>query len=109
MAIELTEKLLSPTEASRHTPGRPHVSTIWRWMTSGCRGIRLESLVCAGRRFTSLEAIERFVAATTAAADGTPVPVRTPARRERDIARAEAELEGKLGRTSRNRKDGSGT
>ena len=92
MAIELTEKLLSPAEASRHAPGRPHVSTIWRWMTRGCRGIRLESLVCAGRRFTSVEAIERFIAATTAAADGTSVPVRSPRRRERDIAAAEAEL-----------------
>lgn len=92
MSIVLTEKLVSPTEASRHAPGRPHVSTIWRWMTRGCRGIRLESLVCAGRRFTSVEAIDRFVAATTAAADGAPAPIRTPARRERDIAQAEAAL-----------------
>jgi hypothetical protein len=103
MAIELTETLLSPTEASRHTPGRPHVSTIWRWMTRGCRGIRLESLVCAGRRFTSIEAIARFAVATTAAADGTPAPVRTPARRERDIAEAEKELRGEF-KPTKNRK-----
>jgi len=43
-------------------------------------------------RVTSTEAIERFITATTAAAAGPPVPIRTARQPERDIARAEAEL-----------------
>lgn len=92
MSISLSESLVSPVVAPRHIPGRPHVSTVWRWMTRGCRGITLESIVCAGRRFTSLEAIERFVAATTAAAAGEPPPTRTPRQRERAIADAEHKI-----------------
>jgi len=52
-------------------------------------------MVCAGRRFTSVEAIERFVAATTAAAAGEPPPVRTPRQRERDIKAAEQRIADK--------------
>ena len=89
MSINLAESLVPPAVAPRHIPGRPHISTVWRWMTRGCRGITLESIVCAGRRFTSLEAIERFVAATTAAAAGEPPPTRTPRQRERAIVDAE--------------------
>ncbi len=88
----LSETLVSPSQASHHVPGRAHVCTIWRWMTKGCRGVRLESLVRAGRRFTSIEAIERFVLATTAAANNEPPSARTPRRREREIAQAEREL-----------------
>jgi len=68
MPIQLNETLLSPAEAARRAPGQPHLSTIWRWMKRGNRGVVLESVVCAGRRYTSLEAIARFVEATTAAA-----------------------------------------
>ncbi len=92
MPISLTETLVSPTKATRHAPGNPHVSTIWRWMLTGSRGVRLESIVCAGRRYTSVEAISRFVSATTAAANGDPPPVRTAASRERDIQQAERKL-----------------
>ena len=90
--ISLSETLVSPTDATRHVPGRPHVSSIWRWFSTGCRGVKLESLVCAGRRYTSLEAIERFVAATTAAAAGDPLPTRTRRQRERAIVDAERRL-----------------
>ncbi len=92
MSINLAESLVAPAVATRHIPGRPHVSTVWRWMTRGCRGITLESLVCAGRRYTSLESIERFVAATTAAAAGESPPARTSRQRERAIAEAERKM-----------------
>jgi hypothetical protein len=52
----------------------------------------LESIVCAGRRYTSVEAIERFVAATTAAANGERPPIRTPRQRQRAIEAAEREM-----------------
>lgn len=88
----LTETLVSPAKATHHAPGRPHISTIWRWMTKGSRGVFLESVVCAGRRYTSVEAIDRFIAATNAAANGEPPPVRTPRQRELAIQRAGRDL-----------------
>ena len=92
MPISLSETLITLTQAAQMLPGRPHVSTLWRWYRRGIRGVRLETYVLAGRRFTSVEALERFAAATTAAANGERPPVRTPRQRERAIAAAEAEL-----------------
>jgi hypothetical protein len=93
MSISLNETLVSLTEASKILPGRPCCSSLWRWYARGVRGVRLETLVVAGRRFTSREAIERFVAATTAAANGDPPPVRTPRQREQAIERAVKDLQ----------------
>lgn len=63
MSVTLNEDLISLSQAARELPGRPHLSTIWRWTTRGVRGVVLETLVVAGRRFTSHEALQRFVAA----------------------------------------------
>lgn len=52
----------------------------------------LETVVIGGRRFTSREALDRFVERTTAAADGQPLPVRTPRQRERAVQEAEAKV-----------------
>lgn len=69
-----------------------HVATVVRWSTKGVRGVRLESLMVGGTRYSSIEALERFFAATTAATAGNnPLP-RTSAQRERAIAAAELEL-----------------
>jgi hypothetical protein len=38
----------------------PHPETICRWARRGCRGVRLETVVLGGRRYSSLEAVERF-------------------------------------------------
>jgi len=51
-------------------PGQPHLSTLWRWYRRGVRGVRLETVVVGGRRFTSRAAIERFIERTTVARDG---------------------------------------
>ena len=87
-----TEELLPLTEAPNSIPGRPAGSTMQRWRRRGVRGVLLETCLIGGRRFTSREAIERFAAATTAAADGKPAPARTPAQRQRAIEQAEHEL-----------------
>jgi hypothetical protein len=55
------ETLVSFSEAPNHIPGRPHISTIHRWRLRGVRGKRLETLLRGGRRYTSLEAIQRFL------------------------------------------------
>ncbi len=44
-------------------PGNPHTATVWRWALRGVRGVKLDTLVVGGVRFTSEEAIARFLAA----------------------------------------------
>ena len=93
MRISLDEQLLTLSQAAKLLPGTPHVSTLWRWVQHGCRGVKLESLALAGRRFTSREALDRFAAATTAAANHEVPSCRTSAQRERAIEQARRELE----------------
>ena len=68
MANLLEEDLVRFTAGIRSLPGRPHVSTGYRFITRGCRGVFLESILVGGRRFTSRQALLRFVDAVTAAA-----------------------------------------
>lgn len=62
-----SETLLTLQEVSQHLPARNgrrlHYSTIFRWAQRGVRGRRLETLLVGGTRFTSLEALSRFLAA----------------------------------------------
>ena len=60
----LDETLISLAEAARQSPGRPHISTVWRHATRGFRGIVLETINVAGKKFTSQEALRRFFEAT---------------------------------------------
>jgi hypothetical protein len=87
-----SEHMLTIAEAARELPGRPHVSTLWRWIQRGCRGVRLEAILIGGIRYTSRESLQRFCDSITAAADGLPASPRTPKQRERQIAQSEAEL-----------------
>ncbi len=56
----LTEDVLSMSEAAQEIPGRPHVSTLWRWAHRGLKGEKLETLKIGGRTVTSRQAITRF-------------------------------------------------
>lgn len=74
MKIDLSqEALIRLTEAVQFLPGQPHVSTLWRWCHRGVLGVRLETIVGGGRRYTSKAAIGRFIERTTAARDGDAV------------------------------------
>lgn len=86
-------ELFSLAQAAKLLPGRPHISTLHRWRLKGVKGVKLDTVVVGGRRFVTREALERFVQATTAAANGFPLPTRTPRQRERDIADAEREFD----------------
>ncbi|MBI3861134.1 MAG: DUF1580 domain-containing protein [Planctomycetia bacterium] len=74
MSIKLgAEELLPFSEAAKLFPKNakgkfPHVSQIYRYSNRGLRGVRLESLQCAGKRCTSREAVFRFFARLTEAA-----------------------------------------
>jgi hypothetical protein len=84
-----TETLLSLSDAAKRLPNRPSVCTLWRWRTKGVRGRRLESVTIGGLVFTSLEALARF-AEQHGGID--VIDIRSPARREKEISRAEAAL-----------------
>jgi hypothetical protein len=58
-AISLAEVTKLP-ELQRNGK-RPHVATIFRWTTRGCRGVRLESIQIGGTRCSTLAAVRRFL------------------------------------------------
>ena len=56
------EKPLALKDACLHRMlNRPNISTIWRWITTGTRGVKLESVLIGGQRYTTDEAIQRFI------------------------------------------------
>ena len=73
MAVNLLdETTLTLLDAAKALPPlwngkRVHVATLYRWMTYGVRGVRLESQYVGRTRVTSLEAIRRFSERVTAA------------------------------------------
>jgi Protein of unknown function (DUF1580) len=55
-------------ELPRRRRGRKtHVSTLYRWTTTGCRGVRLEFAMVGATRCTTRAALARFVARLTSA------------------------------------------
>ena len=69
MTIELsTETAITIAEVPLHIPKRHgrkvHYSTVYRWMTKGVRGRKLESLLIGGVRYTTIEALARFLKLT---------------------------------------------
>ena len=62
-----TETLILPREVCRMFPGRSGkgiaICTVMRWMLKGRKGHKLASLIAGGQRYTSREAVGRFLAA----------------------------------------------
>ncbi len=86
------ESLISIVEATRLIPGRPHLATVYRWFNKGVRGgIKLETALVGGRRFTSREAVQRFVDRLSGPR-GDAVQARTTKQRERATKAANDEL-----------------
>lgn len=83
------ESLLTLAQAAKRIPGRPSLRTVWRWCLKGVDGHRLENVKVGSRRYTSVEAIRRFVERGTNTASAQPSAAR---HRQRDVDRAEAEL-----------------
>jgi hypothetical protein len=57
----LEETLVSITAAPKYFPGKPSQSAVQRWMRRGSRGAVLETVFICGKRYTSKEAIARFL------------------------------------------------
>ena len=95
-----SESLIPVSEIPTHVPRntrtgkKAHLATGWRWIQRGCRGVKLETVLFGGKRYTSLEALQRFVEATTAAADGSSAALAiTPASRQKAIQKANRDLD----------------
>lgn len=85
--IDLDREMVIPIrDAPRHFPGRPNISTIYRWLLQPKHP--LESFVVGGRRFTSVEACQRFIERSN-----QPKALAPTASRQREIATAERELD----------------
>jgi Protein of unknown function (DUF1580) len=97
MPIDLTRESPIPLSHARsHIPGRPHISTLHRWSQGpGVRGRKLETFLAGGRRFTTLEAIQRFLCTDNYSADRAV----TDRQRQKLVDAAAAELDRVLGVT----------
>ena len=89
MPIDLnTETVLSLTKATKGLPRRrrgkkPHISTLYRWSTAGCRGVVLETVQIGGTRCTSSQALARFFRKLTQNAGLAGGQSETPMRQQR--------------------------
>lgn len=98
MAIDRSEDLVAWRHAAKSIPGAPHISTLHRWRLRGVRGVRLESILIGGSRFTSRQAITRFIDACNAPTPDTAQPVAfTADQRQRMSIAARQELAAKFG------------
>lgn len=88
------EKRLTLTQAARRLGVNP--STVWRWTLRGCRGHKLETLLVGGQRYTSVEALERFVERLNGAAAAAAVATEGGNASDARLDSVEAELD-KLG------------
>lgn len=88
------ETLLSLKQARNEFANRPSLPTLWRWILRGTKGIRLESVRIGGRRYTSVEAIARFMEATAKADRLAAKPKQTKKdKQNQSLARAKLALD----------------
>jgi hypothetical protein len=59
--VILEENMIPLMEACQHFPVLCSRAAIERWARQGSRGVVLETVLVCGRRYTSTEAIDRFV------------------------------------------------
>ena len=87
------ETLLTFDDARTAFPGdrRLSLATLHRWRLHGVRSVRLETVLIGGLRYTSREAISRFIAAQNA--PDVPVPAITANQRRKQSEAARGELE----------------
>ncbi|MGA2702004.1 MAG: DUF1580 domain-containing protein [Isosphaeraceae bacterium] len=104
MSIDIqSERLIGLDEAAKLFPGRDggsvHKITVGLYARRGKLGVRLETVLAGPRRCTSIEAVDRFIKAITAASetksprpDRAPIANRTKQEAARAVRRANKEL-----------------
>ena len=94
MSIDTERETLvsfSDARSSFRDGRRKSLATLHRWRLRGVNGVKLETCLIGGMRFTSLEAISRFIALQNA--DDAPAVSITSAQRRRQSEAARVELE----------------
>lgn len=84
-----SENLLELSKVPQHLEKlagkRPHIASIYRWTKHGIAGIRLETLIIGGTRFTSEQALDRFFQESTKAKEKQNQPKESADSRRRAI------------------------
>jgi hypothetical protein len=93
MSVLLNETLISFADVPKHLPKRVCQATLHRWRQRGLHGVKLETLIIAGQRHTSTEALGRFFTATSAAADAECIDVEDSSKTRKNAEKAGRELE----------------
>lgn len=83
-----SEQLVTLSQAAKLFPKPPHIATLHRWRMKGVRGVQLQTILIGGLRYTSKEAITRFIGAQNAG----DTPELTPQQRQRQSETAREEL-----------------
>jgi hypothetical protein len=86
MADLLREELHLLAKVGDLLPSRPHRSTGIRWADRGVRGSRLETVTIGGRRYTSREALARFIARLNGPRSANEPQVSSLRERQKDLA-----------------------
>jgi hypothetical protein len=83
----LEESLVPLTEACGYFPVKCSRTSIERWARKGSRGATLETILLGGRRYTSREAIKRFVRSQLQPEAERPAPTRgTMSKKDVEVA-----------------------
>ena len=95
------ERPLTLAEAASYCPRRrrgrkPHLSTLYRWATRGCRGIVLETIETPSGRCTSLRGLQRFFDQLTEARKPSPISHSASSGEHRQLV-IDAELKNRFG------------
>lgn len=96
-----TETLICIGDAAAMVPScrqgkKTSTATIWRWISKGHGGIKLESIKRPGGTLTSREAVQRFLNAISEPREPAPRqrPDRKPSIREREAMERECRKRG---------------
>jgi hypothetical protein len=82
----LEETLVSLTEACKCFPVKCSRAALERWMRRVSRGAVLETVLICGKRYTSKEAIDRFVRSQLQTETERPAPTRSMSKKDIESA-----------------------
>lgn len=82
------DNLIPLAKIARSLPKKPSPACLWRWHRKGVNGIKLETVVVGGRRFTTERSWAAFVRGTTSEANlrGADEPTHRSEATERRLA-----------------------
>jgi hypothetical protein len=83
-ALAATFVLLS--KAGRLLSTNPSPATMWRWALKGVDGVKLHTTKIGGRRYTTAEALDLFVARLNGPRSANDPQVSSPRERQKDLA-----------------------